>query len=186
MTTNGTAPSVFYSIPELGFSAPMAAAYQDEMKAVCPGCQVRVVKIPLASIGNTAPATVVSDLKANPETRTAIFASEEAATGLPAALKVAGLDVAINGYAPSPTILGYIQSGDVTAGLAVDTLVAGFLNADVAARLVTGQKLTATETAGLTSMQMVTKNDLAGVDVSKGFAAYPDAVQRFGQLWNGQ
>lgn len=186
VTTNGIAPSVFYSIPELGFSAPMAAAFQDEMKAVCPACQVRVVKIPLTSIGNTAPATVVSDLKANPETRTAVFASEEAATGLPAALKVAGLDVAINGYAPSPTILGYIQGGDVTAGLAVDTLVAGFLNADVAARLVTGQKLTATETAGLTSMQMVTKNDLAGVDVSKGFAAYPDAVQRFGQLWNGQ
>ena len=186
VTTNGSAPSVFYTVPELGFSPIMEAAYKAEMSELCPECEVRVVKIPITSIGSTAPTTVANDLRANPQTKTAIFSTSEAATGLPAALKVADIEVAINGFAPSPTILGYIQSGDVTAGLAVDDPIAAALLVDVAARILTGQKLSDAQVTGMPTMQMVTKADVEGQDVSKGFAAHPDSFDRFDRLWNGE
>jgi len=183
---NGTAPSVFYTIPELSFSPIMFKAYQDEMKQLCPSCEVREVKIPIATVGNTAPQTVVNDLRSHPETKTAVFASAEAMTGLPAALKVAGLSPDTVGFAPSPTVLGYIQKGEVTAGLPVDSLVTEFSGVDMVARVLTGQELTKAEADDELAMQMVTKEDLEGKDLSKGFAAYPDVVERMTKLWNGQ
>jgi len=182
----GAVESAFYTIPELSFSPLMEQGYKDEMAALCPGCAVREVKVPLASVGSTAPQAITNDLKAHPDTKAAIFASEEATTGLPAALKVAGINVAINGFAPSPTILDYIQKGDITAGLAVDSLVTEFMNVDMAARVVTGQQLTGDEADDRLAMQMITKDDIAGMDLTKGFSAYPDAVERFTKLWNGQ
>ena len=183
---NGASPSVFYNTPELSFSDDMRQAYEAEMATLCPDCEVRVVDIPLSTLGNTAPTTVVNDLRAHPKTKTAIFATEDAANGLPAALKVAGIQVSINGYAPSPGVLQGIKDGDITAGFTVDPVVAAYVNVDVAARIVTGQPLSADEEAGLTSTQMLTAADLKSLDVSNGYLIYPDAAERFNQLWAGQ
>ena len=115
--------------------------------------------------------------------RLPVFGSEEASTGLPAALKVAGISVDINGFAPGPGTLAEIQNGGVTAGLAGDNLVSSWEVIDEAARLVTGQALTGAEANDQLVLQMVTGSDLAG-DQSKGFTAYPDTPQRFTTLWS--
>ena len=179
---NGTAPSVFYATPELSFTKFIQQGYTDETKSLCPSCKVRIVQVPISTIGNKAPQIVVSDLQANPKTKTAVFSSEEAATGLPAALKVAGIKVDTVGFAPDPAVLGYIKNGDITAGLGFDIRTSAWVQLDMTARLLTGQPLTSQEAADPSVMQMLEQKDVS-FDPSHGFNGYPDVADRFAKLW---
>lgn len=179
---NGKAPSVFYNIPELSFSPFIVAGFKKEIASICPSCQTRFVDISAAKIGNTAPTIVTSDLQAHPDTKTAIFGSEEAADGLPAALKVADLKVDTVGFAPDPAVLGYIKNGEITAGLGYDIRTTSWVQVDMAARLVTGQALTDTEQHDPSVMQMLEQADVT-FDPTKGYNGYPDVGERFAALW---
>ena len=140
------------------------------------------MQVPVATIGNKAPQIVVSDLQAHPDTKTAVFSSEEAATGLPAALKVAGVTVDTVGFAPDPAVLGYIKNGDITAGLGFDIRTSAWVQLDMVARLLTGQALTTQEAADPSVMQMLERKDVS-FDPSHGYNGYPDVGDRFAKLW---
>jgi ribose transport system substrate-binding protein len=184
---SGTTNAVFYTIPELSFSSVEEQSFNTEMKALCAACTVRSVDLPVSTIGNSAPSRVVSDLQAHPSTNVAVFATEEAATGLPAALRAAGLSgtVQVTGYGPTPGNLQDIKSGGLAGGLVVDTAVINWSLIDEAARAATRQPLTSWERAGIPPLQFVAAADLHG-DLSSGFFVYPDYAQRFGQLWSGE
>ncbi len=179
---NGTSPSVFYNTPELSFSPYIVAGFKREMGQVCPSCAVRFVDVPIATIGSTAPATVTSDLQSHPDTRTAVFGSEEAADGLPAALKVADITVDTVGFAPDPAVLGYIKNGDITAGLGFDIRTSSWIQLDMAARVLTGQALTTAEQNDPSVMQMLERGDIT-FDPAMGWNGYPDVATRFAALW---
>lgn len=181
---NGAKPVVFYNIPELSFSPFIVEGFTKEMGSLCPQCAVRFVDVPISTIGNTAPATVVSDLQVHSDTATAVFGSAEAANGLPAALKVAGIQVDTVGFAPDPAVLGYIKNGDITAGLGYDIRTTTWVQVDMAARLMTGQPLKGAEAADPSVMQMLEQKDLT-FDPAKGFNGYPDVADRFARLWAG-
>ncbi len=66
--------------------------FLEKMSSFCPECPVRTVPIPLESLGNKSPNTIVSDLQAHPDTNAAVMVSAELLNGLPPALKAAGLD----------------------------------------------------------------------------------------------
>ena len=52
---------------------------------------------------------------------------------------------------------------------------------NLAARLIAKQQ---TPASNLTvDMQFLTKDDLKGLDVSRGWTGYPDVEQRFAKLW---
>ena len=53
---HGGGEVVFYGVPELSFTPIMEKAFDDEMAAVCPSCEVRHVDIPVGEIGKTAPS----------------------------------------------------------------------------------------------------------------------------------
>ncbi len=179
------ANAVFYSIPELDFTSYEQKGYQQEMARLCPSCTNRYVPIPVATVGNTAPTRVVDDLQSHPDTKTAVFASEETVAGLPAALKASGLHVEVTGFAPNPIALQYIKAGQISSGLGLDLGVMIWTEVDELVRLTTHQPLTAGERAGAVPIQFLYKNDLTG-DVSKGWSAYPDFAQRFAKLWSGR
>ncbi len=147
-----------------------------------PRCSVRVVHVPIATIGNTAPSRVVSDLQANPGTTVAVFASDETQTGLPAALSAAGLSVKTMGASPGPTNLQYVKEGKETAALAVDLPVLAWTVVDAAAREMAGQPVTGLEARGICDYQFVTQSDIT-FDPSKGWTGYPDFATRFSKLW---
>jgi ribose transport system substrate-binding protein len=111
---------VFYNNPELSFSALIRTGFEQEVESLCGSCSVRVTDVSIADVGTKAPGLVVSDLQRNPDTEVAVFATSETSTGLPAALKVAGIDIKTVGYGPSPGGLQDIKSGGITAGLAID------------------------------------------------------------------
>ncbi|WP_160150849.1 sugar ABC transporter substrate-binding protein [Microbacterium timonense] len=181
------ANAVFYTTPELVFSGKIEDAFTSTYAELCPDCKVRVKDIPVASIGSTAPAEVVSDLQANPDTNLAIFATEEAATGLPAQLKVAGLSdqVLVNGFGATPAQLEEIQDGELAGSMAVDVPVIMWSLVDAAARLMTDQPLTAGEESGIPPLELVDASSLEGKDVTNGYSAYPDFAEQFATLWSG-
>lgn len=176
--------AVFYQTPELDFSALLEKGFTDEMAKVCSACNVRVVPISVTTFGTTAPGRVVSDLQANPKTNTPVFAVGEAATGLPAALKAAGLDgLSTMGYAATPGNLQDVKDGKLAGILGLDLLTAAWTQVDETARLINGEPLTAGEKRGFVPVQFLGKEDIT-FDVSKGFTGYPDVAERFATLWN--
>ena len=134
--TQGGGEVVFYGVPELSFSPIVRAGFDRELAAACPSCKARHVDIPIGEIGKSAPSRVVSDLQAHPNTKLAVFATAEAGTGLPAALKAAQLQVKLIGFGPPPAILGYIKQGQWDAAVGVDGFTMIWAQVDALARMV--------------------------------------------------
>jgi ribose transport system substrate-binding protein len=176
------AQAVFYQIPELPFSKVMEDAVEEELEAVCSQCSMRSTPISAATVANTAPSTIVSDLQANPETEVALFAAGEEEIGLPATMKAAGVNVKTIGATPTPTNLQYLKEGKETAALALDLPVLSWTLLDQAAREIVGQKLSGPEAEGLTVIQFLTQDDIT-FDPAKGWTGYPDFAERFAKLW---
>lgn len=181
------ANAVFYTVPELSFAKIQENAFKTEMSKLCPDCKVRVIDIPIASLGNTAPSKAVSDLQAHPDTNVAVYSTMDATIGLSSQLKTAGLTdkVAVTGFAPGPATLAEIQAGKLASGLGLDFAVQSWTQVDSAARLATGEPVTPLEKAGATPMQMLDAAALKGVPVKQGWTGYPDFPARFGKLWAG-
>ena len=176
------ANTVFYQTPELPFTLVGAQAYKAELAKVCPGCSARVANISALTFGNTAPQAVVSDLQAHPSTNVAVFASDEAELGLPAALKGAGLKVITMGSAPTPANLAYVKAGTETVTLAYDLPVASWELVDQAAREVEGVPLSGTAAQGIEPIQFLTQKDIT-FNPALGWTGYPTFPQMFGKLW---
>lgn len=172
-----------YTTPELNFAAPIVASFKSELASLCSSCSVRVIVIPIATIGTTAPGRIVNDLQAHPQTNVAVFASQEEETGLPTALKTAGVHVDQVGFAPTPVLLQEIKSGQVKAGLALDLATLSWTELDALARLMEGQPITPGEQSGIPVMQFVTRSNLPA-NVSQGWVGYPDFAKRFAKLWH--
>jgi ribose transport system substrate-binding protein len=174
--------SVFYYPPELAFAPIMKDAYVGEMKQLCPSCDTRTLSMPAATIGNTMPAAMVSDLQAHPKTKIAVAATTEMFGGAPTAFKAAGVDVETTGSAGNPDNLQLIQNGQQTSSLFIDFPVLVWTLSDMLARSINGQKLTPLEAQGAVVNQFLTKADIT-FDPSKGWTGYPDFAQRFTKLW---
>jgi ribose transport system substrate-binding protein len=178
----GDAEIALYKVPELTLTAAFAKSFNAEIEEICPACSVRTVNVAVATIGNTAPNQVVSDLQANPDTTVAAFAVDEVQAGLPAALKAAGLDVPTVGYAPGPTNLEYVKNGQERATLGLDLPVLIWTLVDQVAREIAGQELSGNQAKGLGVVQFLGQEDIT-FDPSKGWTGYPDFAERFAKLW---
>jgi ribose transport system substrate-binding protein len=173
---------VLYTTPELSFGPVIKNSFTQQIGKLCASCKVRYVDIPVATIGNQAPSRVVSDLQANPKTNIAVFTTMEASNGLPSALKTAGLSPLVSGFGPNPAAIQDLKAGKLHAAVGLDLAVMLWTQMDAAARLSTGQELTAGEKKGLPPIQVVEAADIK-TDPAKGYSAYPDFPARFGKLW---
>lgn len=176
------ANSVIYRTPELGFTNDIAAAYEQRIAELCDACKVRPVDVPVATLGNTAAQTIVNDLTANPDTSIAVMSIGEQATGLPSALKVAGIDLPITMYGAGPAQLTGIQEGNLQSSLTLDSKALVWTIIDSLARQIVGQEVSAGVAGDKLIAQIVTKDNLSG-DMSAGWTGYPDMRERFKALW---
>ncbi len=173
----------FYSVPEITFTPIMAKAFEEELTKNCSSCKVRNVSIGVATLGTTAPRTVVTDLQSHRNTNVAVFSVADLASGVPAAMSAAGLSTTTVVYSPGPGNLQDIKNGKATVGLAIDFASSIWVAVDVAARLIEGGQPTASEQAGDASFQFLGQKDIT-FDPSHGWLAYPDYQQRFTKLWH--
>lgn len=175
---------VFYSLPAFEFSKTIQQGFEEEMKKNCSSCNVRTVPIDAATLGTTAPRTVVTDLQAHPDTKVAVFITLQIAQGLPAAISAAGLSgITTVGRGPTPATLKDIKDGGITAALAIDSTLSSWVLVDLAARLLQGDQPTAGEKAGALDEQFLEQQDI-NFDPSNGWTGYPDYQQRFAALWH--
>ncbi|MDA0166852.1 substrate-binding domain-containing protein [Solirubrobacter ginsenosidimutans] len=180
--TQGGGEVAFYGVPELSFTPVVRKGFEREFALVCSSCKARNVDIPVGDIGKTAPNRIVSDLQAHPNTKVAVFATAEAGTGLPTALKSAQLQVKLIGFGPPPAILGYMKQGQWDAAVGVDGFTTIWAQVDALARMVAGEPLTAGQKQGLPPIQILTERDIT-FDPTQGWKAYPDFADHFAQLW---
>ena len=178
-----SANTAFYTTPELDFTEPLQKAFAKEYNKLCPACKLHVLALPAATIGTTAPTRVVSDLQSHPDTNTAVFGSGEAATGLPAALKAAGISVTTIGLGPPPSFIEDVKEGKITAAFANDIPTLAWTQVDIAARLINKEPLLDSEIKGTSPYEFLESKDIT-FDASKGFSGYPDYAQRFRKLWH--
>ncbi len=174
--------AVLYYTPELAFQAVIKDAFVSQMKTLCPDCTVRTVPISATTFGTTAANTIVADLQAHPDTKTAVFGIGEQTPGLAAAMKTAGLSVQTVLNSPDPGNLEDIKSGNFDVGLGLDLPVIAWTAADSLARQTTGAEPAPGATADIPPQQFLAASDLQ-YDVSKGWTGYPDFAKKFGALW---
>lgn len=173
----------FYYTPDLSFAPVMKDAFVKELGQMCPDCEVRAVPMPAATIGNTMPSKIVSDLQAHPDTKTAVSSSTEMFMGLPAAMKAAGIEgVETTGSSGAPANLQMIKDGQQTSALFVDFPVSTWTLVDMAARAINGEPVPADEGKGIPPLQFLEQKDIT-FDPAKGWTGYPDFAQRFSKLW---
>lgn len=175
----------FYKTPELAFTVPEEKGAKEAIEQFCTGCELRVVDVPVAQVGNVAPQTIVSDLQANPGTEGAVVAFDQMQIGLPAAMKVASLDVPVVGWAPIPTNLTAIKDGQQAAALGLDTGIQMWTMLDQMAREMAGLELSPAQAKGETVKLIITKDNVPS-DTTKMWTGYPDYPERFTDLWNGE
>lgn len=106
-----TGDSVIVNLPSFPILSQAVTDYKSAMTSYCPTCKVSELDIALSNIAS-APNTITSYLRANPNIKYMVAATDGLTIGLPAALKAAQLtDVKIVGQGATPTNLQYLHSG---------------------------------------------------------------------------
>ena len=172
----------FYAVPEISYMPSMVKGFEDELKKNCSSCEVRTANVALATLGTTAPQTVVTDLQSHPDTTIAVLGSGTLAAGVPAAMSSAGTKVSTLVYSPQAGNLQDIKDGKIDATLAVDYNASLWTGVDLASRLVLGDQPLKSETDGDVAFGFLGQKDIT-FDPTKGWNPYPDYPQRYAKLW---
>jgi ribose transport system substrate-binding protein len=187
--TNGEATNlVFYRVPEVTFTPFLLEGVEERLAEQCPDCELRVVDISAGELGSTAPNSIVSDLQANPETDAFIASVDELQMGLPAAMRVAGMDVPGMGTSPNAVNLQQIAEGQELGALGTDFNMIAWLTMDRVARELVGQEFDYSffGEEATSALQTIITQDNVPEDMQRGYVAFEDYEARFTELWTGQ
>lgn len=137
--SGGDGSTVYVNIPDFKILAPLGEGYVDEVKRLCPDCGTDTLDLPFTALGKDAPNRIVSYLRAHPDVKYVALAIDQIGTGLPAALKAAGLDdVKLIGESPTATSYQYIRSGQQSVTAVADLEGNMFSQVDAIARSIVG------------------------------------------------
>lgn len=154
---------------------------EDEAERLSPGMKIEVVDIAATQEGNAQDA-VVGKVRSTPDT-TCIFASSDPlATGLPQALKNAGVRNLPQIFTDwtGDTTLQYIRDGLVTSSHMGDNGSFGFLFIDTLARHFAGQSVEPSANALATAWLVDRENAPDKVP----YSSVPDLQEKYKRLWN--
>jgi len=137
----GAAKTVFVWDPNLTVWTPTKDAFEKVLSGA--GGSADVLEVPFSEIGKDAPQQIVSYVQAHPDVEYVVLAVDDYATGLPEALKAAGLDgkVKIVGRAPQAANLAYLKSGQQFASVADENSAGGWRAVDGLARILVGDDI---------------------------------------------
>ena len=160
----------------------LAEAFAATVAEDCPGCRVTEVNISLADAGaGGVVPTVISQLRANPNTEYLVSTYSPFLNGLPAQLQAAGLAdrVKVAGAYADAGTKSAIQNGSFTAAIGTSARIAAYEMVDVALRDATGTPQPAE--GHQLDIQLLTQDVEFEVDNQLDLPA--DYAQRFERLW---
>jgi ABC-type sugar transport system substrate-binding protein len=151
----------------------------------CPSCTVKLLSVPVTSIGTDLTTRISSFLTANPSTQWLWDGYDDMVTGLPTALKGAGISnvkvatISING-----TVAADIAQNDyVLTAIGTSFPEVYWREIDLLARYFTGQSYAVDLNDATLPFWTITKPDLPSNASSVTFANVIDYKQQFEKLW---
>ncbi|RNM17398.1 sugar ABC transporter substrate-binding protein [Nocardioides pocheonensis] len=179
--SGGKANAVYVNISAFRILAKVGETFTAGMKKYCSTCTVGNLDIPLTSLGKDAPDRIVSYLRSHPKVNyIALSVSDALGSGLPAALKAAGLadKVKIVGQGGGSQNFSDLKAGAIESLVPTDTYAYDYLMIDALARKWAGVPLEATG-----PQFWLVKKDTAPADTSKPFPLVTDTDAQFTKLW---
>jgi ribose transport system substrate-binding protein len=173
--------TVFVYDPSLQAIATAYDGYRASLTKLCPECSLDVLKVSVAKIGPALAQEVVSYLQRNPDVGYVVFGLGDLATGVPGALRGAGLSdkVKVVVRAATPPNLQDVQSGAIAAAFTDEAYEAGWRAVDVVLRAMVDKPLG--EKTPLGKVRLLTKDNLPA-DISKPYTI-PGYQDGFKQAW---
>jgi ribose transport system substrate-binding protein len=171
--------TVFVYDPSLQAISTAYDGYKAALTKNCPECSIDVLKVSAAKIGPALAQEVVSHLQRTPDVGYVVFGLGDLATGVPAALRGAGLadEVKVVVRAATPPNFQDVKSGGIAAAFTDEAYEAGWRAVDVVLRAMVGKEPGDTTPFGL--VRLITKESLPD-DIGKPYAApgYQDAFKK--------
>lgn len=136
--------SLFVYDPSISSITSALPGYTAAMKQNCPKCTVSGLKVNSAQIGPTLAQQVVSYLQANTDVKYVAVGLGDLATGVPEAIRAAGLEnrVKLIVRAATPANLQNVKSGGITVALTSEIYEAGWQAVDEIIRSMVKQPVT--------------------------------------------
>ncbi|MEV5409671.1 substrate-binding domain-containing protein [Thermopolyspora sp. NPDC052614] len=174
--------SVFIHDPSIPALASALPGYRDAVKKNCPACDVVDLKVSAAQIGPALAQQVVSYLQSNPDVKYAAFGLGDLATGVPAAIKAAGLSdqVKVTTRAATPANLEDVKNGGMAVAFTGELYESGWRAVDKLARVLSGAPIGDTYPLGL--VRAITKDNLPS-DLTVPYSI-PGYEASFKKAWN--
>jgi ribose transport system substrate-binding protein len=179
--SGGKAHALYVNISAFQILAQVGKTFQEGMKKYCSTCTVDSIDIPLTSLGKDAPDRIISYLRSHPSVNyVALSVSDALGSGLPAAIKAAGLGdkVTIVGQGGGPQNFADLKAGTIDALVPSDLYSYDYLMIDALARHWAGVPLV---DAG--PPYWLVKKDTAPADTSKTFPVVEDYQAQWKKLW---
>jgi ribose transport system substrate-binding protein len=187
--SNGKAQAVVVNLPLFASLTQTTQAFNKEVAQVCAGCKTTQLAAAPTDVGTQLPSKVVSALQQAPATNYVAFAFGDMMTGVPAALKGAGLNVKLLGYgSASPPTVADVQAGNVAATTCWSTEYTTWRIMDAFARHFVGDSV-AKDTSAPWPYMLLTKANVATAAPSPSipnwdYCAPPNYQADFKQLWH--
>lgn len=160
------------------------AAFASEIKAQCAGCTVKPLIVPVTSIGSDLPTRVSTYLTANPSIQWTWLGYDDMISGIPVALKGAGVSNAkITTISMNGTVAAAIKAGQVASGIGVSFPEVYWREIDLLARMFAGKSFKVDLDDSTLPVWTITKANLPSNAGATLFANVVDYQQQFKNLW---
>jgi ABC-type sugar transport system substrate-binding protein len=177
--SNGKANTLYVDIPAFTILGALGESFKKDYQSYCPGCGFAKLDVPLPRLADS-PNIIVSYLRSHPDVDyLALSVTDALATGLPAALKAAGLTkVKIVGQGGDPTAFQALAQGQILALVPFDYYAVDYQMVDALARHFAGVPIEHTAPP----LWLMTKDNLPS-EYTKLFPVVPDYESKFLKLW---
>ena len=177
--SQGKANTLYVDIPAFTILASLGDKLKAQYETFCPGCGFAKIDVPLPRLADSA-NLIVSYLRAHPDVNyVALSVTDALGTGLPAALKAAGLtDVKIVGQGGDPTAFQAVAQGQILALVPFDYYAVDYQMVDALARHFAGVPIEQTPPP----RWLLTKDNLPS-EYTELFPVVPDYESKFLKLW---
>jgi len=177
--SKGKANTLYVDIPAFTILAALETSIKSHYQKYCPGCGFATIDVALPRLADSA-NIIVSYLRSHPDVEyVALSVTDALGTGLPAALKAAGLTkVKIVGQGGDPTAFQGLAQGQILALVPFDYYDVDYQMLDALARHFAGVKVEQTPPP----LWLMTKDNLPS-DYTKLFPVVQDFESQFVKLW---
>ena len=135
----GSAQTVYVNVSAYPVLNAIERSFKTKLPKVKPGTSLNVMNLPVTSLGQNAPNLIVAYLRSHPGVKYVAAGIGQELTGVPAALKAAGISgVKLFSATPTPINLQYIASGEQDAAVNYDYYETSYAMVDALARKFAG------------------------------------------------